>query len=217
MSNTLALVRCEHDPAYSFHCDALEQRVAGTQVFELPTGEIPSVDAVEGVIISGSTAGVYEERDWIETGRTLVKRLVANDVPTLGICFGHQLINDALGGRVEQDRFRAGLVRTSLAEDPLFEDVSPIVPVIHGDIVRETGAGLTPIASVLEYEYPLFGTRHETSPLWTVQFHPELTEEIRPMLRETFDWEEHGHSFQSVTAHRVLSNFSVLAEERADN
>jgi len=167
-------------------------------------------------VISGSTAGVYEadDRPWIDDGRGLVRELVDARVPTLAVCFGHQLVNDALGGRVEHRGLRAGLVEAEFADDPLFAGVSPVVPAIHGDMVLEAGSGLDPIASVRDYEYPLFATRHETAPVWTVQFHPELGPGHESRLRNSFGWEADGHEFADVTGDRLFENFRDLARQR---
>lgn len=208
------LVRCEPEPAYQFHCDALADAVSPTREVRLPAGESPpDLATVSRVVISGSTAGVYEaaDRPWIARGRELVQRLVEAKIPTLAVCFGHQLVNDALGGDVEQGTFRAGLVEASFGENPLFDGVSPVVPVIHGDFVHGTGDGLQSIASAVDYEYPRFATRHETAPLWTVQFHPELGATHRDRLASAFDWQSNGHSFEDVTGDRLFENFENLA------
>lgn len=212
MSADAVLLRCEPDDAAEFHCTALAEAFSEASVCNLPAGESPPpAENLDFAVVSGSTAGVYEDRPWIEEGRQFVRTLVDAEIPTLGVCFGHQLTNDALGGRVEQDEFRAGLVEAALADVPLFEGVSPVVPVIHGDMVRKTGDGLTPIASALTYEYPHFATRHERAPVWTIQFHPELGAKNRQAL-ESFGWDDNGHSFADVTGDRLFENFRKLAE-----
>ena len=211
MSDTL-VVRCEPDPENTFHCDALVDRWPDSAVCDLPAGEGADLERYERVVITGSSAGVYEddEHDWLERGRELVREALERETAVLGVCFGHQLVNDALGGRVVHDQFRAGLVEATLDPDPLFEGVSSIVPILHGDLVQETGDGLEPIASAPGYEYPHFATRHERAPIWTVQFHPELRPELRPTLSERFDWTEGNHSFETVTAERTFDNFRRL-------
>jgi len=67
----------------------------------------------------------------------VVRELIERETPTLGICFGPQLVNDALGGRVEHRGVRAGLAAAEFDDDPLFEGVPPVVPAVHGDIVVE--------------------------------------------------------------------------------
>ena len=58
---------------------------------------------------------------------------------------------------------------------------------------------------------PIFGTCHRSAPLWTVQFHPEITREYRERLVADFDWNEDEHSFDDVAGERLFGNFRRLA------
>ncbi|WP_224447818.1 type 1 glutamine amidotransferase [Haloprofundus salilacus] len=183
--------------------------------------ELDGVDdasAVDGVVLSGSTAGVYESDayPWMDDQRALVRELVDEKIPTLGVCFGHQLVNDALGGTVEHRGLTTKLVSLELADDPLFAGVNGTVPMVHGDVVVDAGAGMDPIASA-DY-YPLVATRHREAPLWTTQFHPEFTEALRDRVRRDFGWSDSPDSertFDDVTATRVFENFRRLASDSA--
>jgi GMP synthase (glutamine-hydrolysing) len=62
----------------------------------------PGPDAADGWIISGSKHGAYEDHPWIAPLEQLIREIVAAGRPLLGICFGHQIIAQALGGRVEK-------------------------------------------------------------------------------------------------------------------
>lgn len=63
-------------------------------------GHLPdSVDACDAWIVSGSRAGVYEDLTWIAPLMAWVRAVHAAGRPQLGICFGHQLLAEALGGR----------------------------------------------------------------------------------------------------------------------
>jgi GMP synthase (glutamine-hydrolysing) len=212
------LLRCESDPDQEYHCDALAGLFPRATEYSLPAGERPNRGAVAdagAAVVSGSTAGVYEDDrcPWIDDGRRLVREFVDAGVPTLGVCFGHQLVNDALGGRVEHRGMRAGLVEAAFDDDPLFEGVSPVVPAIHGDVVVETGAELDPVARVREYDYAAFATRHRTAPVWTIQFHPEIGAEHEPRLADAFDWQQNGYAFADVTGERLAENFRRLARQ----
>ncbi|WP_235010837.1 glutamine amidotransferase-related protein [Halobellus limi] len=63
--------------------------------------------------------------------RALVRGFVDEEVPTLGVCFGHQLVNDALDGRVEHRGLRKGIETLRFADDPLFEAVGARVPMVQ--------------------------------------------------------------------------------------
>lgn len=56
----------------------------------------------DGWLITGSRFGVYEPHSWIAPLEDLVREIYAKRLPMVGICFGHQIIAQALGGRVEK-------------------------------------------------------------------------------------------------------------------
>ena len=56
----------------------------------------------DGWIVTGSPHGVYEEHSWIPTVSELINDIYHASVPIFGVCFGHQLIAQALGGHVEK-------------------------------------------------------------------------------------------------------------------
>ena len=65
--------------------------------------EFPSsADVVDGWLITGSKHGAYEDHPWIPPLEDLIRDAYAKAVPMVGICFGHQIIAQALGGRVEK-------------------------------------------------------------------------------------------------------------------
>jgi GMP synthase (glutamine-hydrolysing) len=82
------------------------------------------------------------------------------------------------------------------------------VTAVHGDAVTDPGAGLEVVASAPHCE--VFGTRHRSAPLWTVQFHPELGAAHRDRVAADFGWTETDHSFGEANATRVLANFRRL-------
>ena len=63
---------------------------------------MPKLSEFDGLLITGSPAGVYEEYDWIEPCAKLVRDAAKAGKPQVGICFGHQLMAQALGGKAEK-------------------------------------------------------------------------------------------------------------------
>ncbi len=61
-----------------------------------------SVDDADGWLLTGSRHGVYDDLPFIAPLEDFVRRAYAAAVPLVGVCFGHQLIAQALGGRVEK-------------------------------------------------------------------------------------------------------------------
>ncbi|RWR28968.1 type 1 glutamine amidotransferase [Sinirhodobacter populi] len=56
----------------------------------------------DGWLITGSRFGVYEDHPFIAPLEDFIRRAIAAKVPMVGICFGHQIIAQAMGGRVEK-------------------------------------------------------------------------------------------------------------------
>ena len=198
----------EVDPdAYGYLPRALRSLLPAHERHHYPTERSsPSLDGVDAVVITGSTAGVYEadDRPWIRAAGDLVRTLVDREIPTLGVCFGHQLVNDALGGTVEHRGLTAELVDADLADDPLFTGVGPTLPMVHGDHVTALGDGMEPIASAPYY--PLLATRHVDAPVWTTQYHPEFTAELLPKIERDFGWEG-ARDFEDVSTVATVDNF----------
>jgi len=61
-----------------------------------------SPNDAEGWIITGSKFGAYEDHDWIPPLEDLIRAIYEQKVPMAGFCFGHQIIAQALGGKVEK-------------------------------------------------------------------------------------------------------------------
>jgi GMP synthase-like glutamine amidotransferase len=66
-------------------------------------GQFPAgPEEADGWLITGSKHGAYEGHDWIPPLERLIRDIIASGRPLVGICFGHQIIAQALGGRVEK-------------------------------------------------------------------------------------------------------------------
>ncbi len=75
--------------------------------------DLPDPGMLEGIVITGSPAGVYEDHAWLEPLRAFIRSAYAAETPMVGICFGHQIMADALGGVVEKSDKGWGLGRHS--------------------------------------------------------------------------------------------------------
>ena len=72
---------------------------------------LPDPSRLEAIVITGSPAGVYEDHAWLPPLRDFIRGAYAAKTPMLGICFGHQIMADALGGDVQKSGKGWGLGR----------------------------------------------------------------------------------------------------------
>ncbi|HUR14257.1 MAG TPA: glutamine-hydrolyzing GMP synthase [Mycobacteriales bacterium] len=167
-----------------------EARVYSEIVPHTITAEQIRARAPKAVILSGGPSSVYSEGapqvppGFFETG-----------VPTLGICYGHQAMALALGGRVAQTG-TAEYGRTALSVTSpgvLFEGLpaQQSVWMSHGDAVAEAPPGFT--VTAVTPDTPVAGFEDTLRGLYGVQFHPEvLHSEQGQRVLERFLWEAAG-------------------------
>jgi GMP synthase-like glutamine amidotransferase len=71
------------------------------QTYSVINGEMPaSIDDCDGWLITGSRHGAYEKLDWMLSLESFIRTVYEEKKPLVGICFGHQIIAQALGGLV---------------------------------------------------------------------------------------------------------------------
>jgi GMP synthase (glutamine-hydrolysing) len=74
-------------------------------VYPILHGIFPgSADEVEGWVITGSRHSVWEDEPWIVRLKEFIRNIRGSQTPLVGICFGHQVIASALGGKVERSK-----------------------------------------------------------------------------------------------------------------
>jgi GMP synthase (glutamine-hydrolysing) len=149
---------------------------------------LPPLARFDGVLMTGSPRSVLDGDPWmdaaaaylIEAGRTR---------PVLGVCFGHQLLARALGGRVDRNPLgrEAGTREVRLTEagtrDPLFRGVPRTLTVqqTHEDHVPKLPPGATLLA---ENDFSPVQAFAVGDALRCVQFHPEMDAERSLLLAE---------------------------------
>jgi GMP synthase-like glutamine amidotransferase len=73
------------------------------EIFSVVDGEFPpSIHVADGWLITGSRFGAYEDHDWIPPLEDFLRAAFVANLPIVGICFGHQILAQALGGKVEK-------------------------------------------------------------------------------------------------------------------
>jgi GMP synthase (glutamine-hydrolysing) len=150
------------------------------------------LDGYAGLLVMGGSMGANDDvgAPWLPAVRALLRAAVADEVPTLGVCLGGQLLAAANGGRVqrspEDQEFGPQLIakRTSAATDPLFAAL-PITPDViqwHFDAITALPPGAIQLASSPGCEQQAFRLGRLA---WGLQFHIETTpEQVREWAAE---------------------------------
>jgi GMP synthase-like glutamine amidotransferase len=140
-------VRPEFVPEFGEYPDMfialLSHAAPGLQcaVYDVEQGEYPGdVDEVDAYLITGSKSSVYDDDPWIATLTEYVRELHRRRKKLVGICFGHQLIAQALGGTVEKSSrgWGVGLHTHRFATAPAWHDQGDLdldILVSHQDQV----------------------------------------------------------------------------------
>jgi GMP synthase (glutamine-hydrolysing) len=164
---------------------------ADVTVYKVSEGEFPpSVSSsswrFDGVVISGSQTAVYEDRDWIHRLTEWFRDIYRADVPVLGICWGHQFVAQALGGRVvDMMDYELGYESVSrVGSDPLFAGIPAefVSFETHSDRVAEVPPGAATLArNGVGVQAFRIGTAYG------IQFHPEYDRQTAVWVTESKD------------------------------
>ena len=187
----VALLNAAHDPTDTTR-NFRRELDADLAEFHVADGDLPDHTAFDGIVVTGSRSSVYWDDDWIPALVDYVADCHDAGLPVLGVCFGHQVLAEALGGEVaDMGEYEIGyrdVQRT--ADDPLFDGLDETFTVFttHSDAVVDLPAGAQLLA---ENDYGVHAFRAGQS--IGVQFHPE---------------------YDRVTAERVTERKDGLADDR---
>jgi GMP synthase (glutamine-hydrolysing) len=196
--------------------------------FDVTDGELPATYEYDGVVITGSRASAYWDEPWIESLVEWTAAADERDLPILGVCFGHQVLAEALGGRVvDMGEYEIGYREVRrVADDDLLRGVPESFTVFttHSDRVSDLPPGATLLA---ENDYGVHAFRRDNA--FGVQFHPEYDPETAERVTRGKDDQLSAARIQGVVdgitadsyaaaceAKRLFDNFLAHAESVGD-
>lgn len=198
-------------------------------VTELWHKDVPNLQAVgDGLVLLGGRMNALADSryPWLPKVKDLVADAYELQTPILGICLGHQVIAEALGGEVvvaapEGPEFDALEIEflDGAAEDPALGPMAQLgkgpVPLSHGDIVSRLPEGAVELARSAKYRNQAFRVGSALG----VQFHPEASPEL---MQHWWDTEHGGNSTRLLDRMRqaddkIVPACRALAEGFADH
>ena len=175
-------------------------------VYDVTTGQFPEhLHADDAYLITGSKASVYEEQPWIQALAGLVRQLHQARKKLVGVCFGHQLVAQALGGRAEKsDRgWGVGVHAACFARIPGWHDYAEAefkLLVSHQDQVVEPAPGMEVLAGSDFCENAVCQLGDH---ILTFQGHPEFvpgySEQLLKLRRENIGEEKYHAGMDSLS------------------
>ncbi|OKO76136.1 glutamine amidotransferase [Bradyrhizobium sp. NAS80.1] len=157
-----------------------EDPAATVEIVSIPNGDaLPDARKLEAILITGAAAGVYDGLEWIAPLEDFVRTAYANKTPMVGVCFGHQLIAQALGGTVRKSDNGWGIGRhvyRVLADNGVIDGEEVAIACSHQDqVIEAPHDALTILSSDFTSHAGLLYANGTTL---TVQPHPEFDVEF---------------------------------------
>jgi GMP synthase (glutamine-hydrolysing) len=191
-------------------------------------GDFPEdLDGIDGVFLSGSPHGAYEDIPFIRREHELIRTAAADGIPMLGVCFGSQILASALCGSDEVFRraaceigYKTLTLTPAAGGDALLGGLGDSVHMFvwHNDEVRAAHADMTILASSDVCPNQIW--RYRDAPVWGIQGHPEITraqalvwfEENRTRMEgDGADVDDlKASAVEAAEAKQMLANFAAL-------
>ncbi|MEZ5938790.1 MAG: glutamine amidotransferase [Hyphomonadaceae bacterium] len=146
---------------------------------------LPEPSGVEAILITGSPLGVYDSAPWMDPLRAHIRAAAATGTPMAGVCFGHQIMADAMGGTVRKSPKGWGVGRHTydiLSRPAFMNDAGErfSLAVSHQDQVIEPPAGAQTLASSTHTSHAMLA--YQDAPFISFQGHPEFSDTFAAAL-----------------------------------
>lgn len=146
------------------------------RTYDVQQGVLPEHPAEnDAYVVTGSSAGVYDPLPWIEPLKAFLRQ-AKGETPLVGVCFGHQIMAEAFGGKVvKSDKgWGVGLHAYAVSDSaPWMDGVDAVaVPASHQDQVVELPPGARVLAGSAFTPYGILS--YDDARAISMQFHPEF-------------------------------------------
>ena len=144
-----------------------------TRIYDVVAGELPA-DPTEcdGWIVTGSRHAADQDEAWLGALGEFLRDLHEVRARVVGICFGHQAVAHALGGRIDRaDGWAAGPQEMAVEPTDWFEGGRISLNAMHRDVVTALPPGARPIGTGTTAEYPIYVV---DDTILGIQDHPEF-------------------------------------------
>lgn len=166
-----------------------------------------------GYVILGSASHVTENLQWHKDLLEFIIPKIESGMPTLGICFGHQLIAHHYGadvGYISEDahqRKEARLIQFTTDELGFRENDKIELGYAHGQIVKSLPSNFSTFLKSDEFEFE--GIKHNKFPYWGVQAHPEAS--INFLINDAQVKDESKLKTIEQNGHKLIQSFVTNA------
>lgn len=147
---------------------------------------LPEPSDFDGYVLTGSRHSVYERADWMQAEIGFLRRAKEIQRPLFGICFGHQLMAEAFGGRTAKAATGWGLGVQDYASSTAAVEGAGQVLAFHQDQVEVLPSHAEVLAGTSHCPH---GVLRYTFPALSVQYHPEFTPAYVEALLRRYDGE----------------------------
>ena len=155
--------------------------------YDVINGQLPAdLNECKVYMATGSRHSVYENINWINKMKKIIRELAAADKYFIGFCFGHQLLGEALGGKVEKspNGWSAGVQEFSITEKRNwmmpFKNNLNLLMMCQDQVVQLPPGGRVLASST---KCPV-GILQVGNKMLGIQAHPEFTREYDRLLME---------------------------------
>ncbi|MFC4892529.1 gamma-glutamyl-gamma-aminobutyrate hydrolase family protein [Pseudofrancisella aestuarii] len=188
-------------------------------IFDVTVGEYPeNCCEYDGFIITGSKATAFERLPWIEELKARVREILDEGKKIVGICFGHQVLVEALGGRVERSKngFAVGIRTVKILNHKVW--MSPYYKYLnllfyHQDMVVELPKDAELIGTSDYCEVQIFSYKDQ---VLGIQAHPEMLKVHNHALMREYEEQIKSEFQHALDSLRIRDNSLVIGQWMAN-